>query len=110
MSYYQLPRTNFFIPKYIDYIVSDNNPPPFISNSLSMYLSEIKQRLEEIENEWDIHKKYTNPYEFIHTLIPGNKTSISKLKPLSRSFYKMIEMCNLLHILNDLPNNKITEI
>ena len=63
MSYYQLPSTNFFIPKYIDYIISDENPTPIISNSLSMSLSEIKQRLEEIEDEWDIHKKYTNPYE-----------------------------------------------
>ena len=98
MSYYQLPRTNFFIPKYIDYIVSDNNPPPFISNSLSMYLSEIKQRLEEIENEWDIHKKYTNPYEYIHTTLPIRKKCVSKYIPLSRSYFKMIEMIDTFNL------------
>ena len=84
MSYYQLPSTNFFIPKHIDYVVSNDNPRPIISNSLAMYLSEIKQRLEEIEDEWDIHKKYTNPYEYIHTLLPVRKKCISKYIPLSR--------------------------
>lgn len=98
MSYYQLPRTNFFIPKYIDYIVSDTPPQPVISNSLSMYLSEIKQRLEEIDNDWDIHKKYTNPYEYIHSALPTRKKSVSKYIPLSRSYFKMIEMINTFHL------------
>ena len=67
MSYYQLPRVNFFISKNIDYIVDDKSPDIMISHSLSRYLYEIKQRLETIEHDWDIHKKYTNPYEYIHT-------------------------------------------
>ena len=37
-------------------------------------------------------KKYTNPYEFIHTSIPHNNFSISKLKPISRAFFKLIEI------------------
>lgn len=98
MSYYQLPRTNFFIPKYINYTVSDEPPTPLISNSLSMYLSEIKQKLEEIENEWDIHKKYTNPYEYIHTILPIRKKCVSKYIPLSRSYFKMIEMIDTFNL------------
>jgi len=43
MSYYQLPRTNFLIQNHIDYIVSENNPDIFISNSLATYLYEIKK-------------------------------------------------------------------
>lgn len=101
MSYYQLPSTNFFIPKYIDYVVSNNNPTPIISNSLAMYLSEIKQRLEEIEDEWDIHKKYTNPYEYIHTLLPVRKKCISKYIPLSRSYFKMIEIIHTFNLVFD---------
>jgi len=64
----------------------------YISYSLCDYLSKFKQQIEVSLDAWDNIKKYTNPYEFIHTLIPGNKISISKLKPLSRSFYKMIEL------------------
>jgi len=73
MSYYQLPRVNFFIPKHIDYIVSNDNPDIMVSHSLARYLYEIKQRLETIETDWDIHKKYTNPYEYIHTITPHKK-------------------------------------
>jgi len=92
MSYYQLPRVNFFIPEHIDYIVNNNSPDIMISHSLARYLYEIKQRLETIEHDWDIHKKYTNPYEYIHTSTPHKKKCISKYNPLSRSYFKMIEI------------------
>ena len=55
-------------------------------------------------------KKYTNPYEFIHTIIPSCKNSISKYKPLSRSFYKMIEMSNMLHIFDDFNDETMTQM
>ena len=94
MSYYQLPRVNFFTLTHIDYIVDSKIPDIAVSHSLARYLYEIKQRLELIETEWDIHKKYTNPYEYIHTLTPHRKKCISKYMPLSRSYFKMIEMIN----------------
>ena len=59
------------------------------------YLNNIKKQIDENYENWDYMKRYTNPYEFIHTIIPGYKNSISKLKPLSRSFYKMIELWKL---------------
>ena len=98
MSYYQLPRTNFFITNSIDYITSDDEPQISISHSLAGYLYEIKQRLEKIENEWDIHKKYTNPYEYIHTCVPNRKKCVSKYMPLSRSYFKMIEIIHSFHL------------
>lgn len=101
MTYYLLPKTNFLCHKYIDCITDDNLPLPFISNSLSNYLYEIKEELEKRENEWDIFKKYTNPYEYIHTIIPIKKKCVSKHKPLSRSYFKMIEMINIFDIYFD---------
>ena len=98
MSYYQLPRTNFFIPNSIDYITTSDTPKIYVSNSLCSYLYEIKQRLEKIENEWDIHKKYTNPYEYIHTCIPNRKKCVAKYIPLSRSYFKMIEIIHSFHL------------
>ena len=67
----------------------------YISHSLFDFLSKFKKQIEISSDAWDSIKKFTNPYEFIHTIIPGNKNSISKLKPLSRSFYKMLELWKL---------------
>ena len=75
----------------------------YISYSLCEYLSKFKKQIEVSLEAWDSIKKYTNPYEFIHTIIPGNKISISKLKPLSRSFYKMIEIWKIFK-LGELKN------
>jgi len=98
MSYYQLPRTNALTYKHIDYITNDDPPEICISNSLATYLYEIKERLDKIEHEWDIHKKYTNPYEYIHTPIPNRRKCVSKYSPLSRSYFKMIEMINIFNL------------
>ena len=98
MSYYQLPRTNTLIYNHIDYVTTDKPPEICISNSLATYLYEIKQKLDKIEHEWDIHKKYTNPYEYIHTPIPNRRKCVSKYSPLSRSYFKMIEMINIFNL------------
>ena len=95
MTYYLIPKSNFLSHKYIDCVLSDEIPIPVISNSLSNYLYEIKEELESQEKEWDIFKKYTNPYEYIHSQIPQRKKSVSKYKPLSRSYFKMIEIVSL---------------
>jgi len=92
MSYYLLPKNPFLIHKYIDYIESYTQPTAAISNSLSTYLSEIKQKIDHREKDWDIFKKYTNPYEYVHSTVPYKKLSVAKAKPLSRSFFKMIEI------------------
>jgi 23S rRNA U2552 (ribose-2'-O)-methylase RlmE/FtsJ len=47
-----------------------------------------------------VFKKYTNPFEYIHTIIPLKKKSVSKHKPLSRSYFKMIE---IIHTFSLLP-------
>jgi len=73
---------------------------------LSYYLCNIKEKINIHEKEWDIYKKYTNPYEYIHTIIPNKKKSISKYKPLSRSYFKMIEIINIFK-LNDFFFNTI---
>jgi 23S rRNA U2552 (ribose-2'-O)-methylase RlmE/FtsJ len=91
MTYYLLPRTSIYTYKYIDYNENEKIPEPFISNSLSSYLYEIKEKLNKKEKDWDIFKKYTNPYEYINTIVPYKKKSVSKYKHLSRSYFKMIE-------------------
>ena len=79
-------------------IPSVTNTNTYISNSLFDFLSRFKEQIELSAEAWDMIKKYTNPYEFIHTIIPGTKLSVSKLKPLSRSFYKMIEIWKMFKL------------
>jgi 23S rRNA U2552 (ribose-2'-O)-methylase RlmE/FtsJ len=96
MIYFLLPNTFSFSFKNIEYQeCNDNFPLPVLSQSLSFYLNEIKEKINQYEVQWDIYKKYTNPYEYIHTVIPAKKKSISKYKPLSRSYFKMIEILHL---------------
>ena len=71
----------------------------FISNSLSFYLGDIKKRINNRDQEWDIIKRYTNPCEYIHTSVPGKRKSIAKRKPLSRSYFKMIELTQYFKLL-----------
>jgi 23S rRNA U2552 (ribose-2'-O)-methylase RlmE/FtsJ len=70
MTYYLLPKSSPLLYKHIVCTEKDSPPTPIISNSLSEYLYETKKKLDEREKDWDIFKKYTNPYEYIHTPIP----------------------------------------
>lgn len=76
---------------------------PYVSASVYSHLCDIKEQIEKYQEQWDNSKKFTNPYEYIHTNIAGNKTNISKLRPLSRSFYKMIEIMSGNGILHKYP-------
>ena len=58
----------------------------------------MKGQIDNYINVCDLYKKYSNTYEYIHTTIPFSKLSVCKLKPLSRSFYKLIEILNTLNI------------
>ena len=83
----------------------NNNNNIIISKTLYKYLTDIKNQINKYIDLWDIYKKYTNPYEYIHTIVPDKKSSISKYKPLSRSFYKFIEICKTFELLPDITES-----
>jgi len=92
MLNYTLPSYTFSIQEFpLKIQFTENTPRVYINHSLHSYLSEIKKRIQERMIEWNDAKIYTNPYEFIHTNLNG-KISLTKIKPLSRSFYKLIEI------------------
>jgi len=69
-------------------------------------LNELKNKIEKTD-DWDFKKRYINPYELVFTLqndprIPNN---ISVLKPLSRSYFKMIEMLQLSNFFKSYNQN-----
>lgn len=104
----------FLLPKILDDIgngdhdiyfkMSRTIPSVIVSHSLYDSLCQTKVRIEKNDIGWDSYKKITNPFEFIHTIIPGYKTQVSKLTPLSRSFYKMIEMSTLFNLCSNNKN------
>lgn len=97
MLIYLLPKINTNIYKHIQIQQTEEPPPPYISQSLSFYLNDTKKQIDSCKSKWDIFKKYTNTFEYIHTIIPNKKTSVSKYKPISRSYFKMIELIDEFH-------------
>ena len=73
MLYYLLYRSGIHTYKYIDCIKTDELPDTLISQSLSHFLNHIKDKITNNEKQWDICKKYTNPYEYIHSIVPYKK-------------------------------------
>jgi 23S rRNA U2552 (ribose-2'-O)-methylase RlmE/FtsJ len=69
-------------------------------------LEALKMTIEELDkiNEWEFLKRSSNPYElvFSQSQDPRIPPSISNLKPLSRSFFKMVE---ILYVLNFFERN-----
>lgn len=101
MTYYLLPRSNRNVYTKLSYERTENRIA--LSHTLAKYLYEIKEKITDIDKSWDIYKKYTNPYEYIHTNTPQTKRPISKYKPLSRSYFKMIEILHTFCILYETP-------
>jgi 23S rRNA U2552 (ribose-2'-O)-methylase RlmE/FtsJ len=57
--------------------------------------------------EWDTYKKYTNPYEYIHTNVPTTKQSICKYRPISRAFFKLNEIINDMGLFDDAEDRPV---
>ena len=106
MTYFVLPHLNNKIEaKNIKLQFSDDNQSiKTINPSLKKYLNIVKNLIENYLQDWDNIKKYTNTYEFIHTTVPKYNTSISKIKPISRAFFKLMEIYNTFDIFDNMPN------
>ena len=77
---------------------STENDMSVLNSTYSKLLEENKNKIDIYydSNLWDKTKKIINPYEMIY--ITNKKIrykSISTFEPLSRSFFKMVEMSNL---------------
>lgn len=96
MNFFLLPHNHPHEYRKIHLHCSPTDTSP---NSLAVYLYEIKEKIKDFDAEWDTYKEYTNPYEYIHTRVP-NKRPIAQYKPLSRSYFKMIEIIQHFRLLD----------
>jgi 23S rRNA U2552 (ribose-2'-O)-methylase RlmE/FtsJ len=71
-------------------------------------LNELKEQIEPLErfHKWELFKKKTNPYELVYTQDNSEcPQSLAILKPLSRSYFKMIEMLQVSRFFERLPKD-----
>jgi 23S rRNA U2552 (ribose-2'-O)-methylase RlmE/FtsJ len=103
MTYFQVPNINLFIrPEHIKLkFRKQEDYTNYISLTLAHYLNKVKKRINKYPEEWDNIKRITNSYEYIHTTIPHSKHSISKINPLSRAFFKLIEIYNTFDLFSE---------
>ena len=109
MSYYLLPC---ILPQIVteDFLLlfdEETKRQAVINNSLKHYLLDVKQEIDNCMAQWDIYKKYTNPYEYIHTNVPSSRNAVCRYKPLSRSYFKMIEILKSLYILDSFSSSQV---
>ncbi len=79
------------------------SPSILESNNTPAELTAAKNDIETCgpQHLWDYAKKITNPYELVYTFKKNNiPKSLSIIQPLSRSYYKMIEILHLTDYFN----------
>ena len=110
MNYYILPKNNLNITFFL--LLKEDQNVPYISYSLIYYLNNIYANLLKLEtndgNDGNINIAYidkiVNPFEFIHTNVPGTIISVSKVRPESSLFFDLMEIfqiCNITDILSE---------
>ena len=110
MTQFLLPYINNILKNSdlnLEYEINKTEVNPIINKSLFKYLALCKKQIDNYPSKWDTYKKYTNPYEYIHTVIPVYKVSVCKYNPISRSFFKMIEIMKNFFILEDFETQNI---
>jgi hypothetical protein len=97
MYRYSFNSVEYKLPD-INISTKDIKSVSILNDFYSKLLTENKNKIDKYydSNLWDKTKKVINPYELVY--ITNKKTryrSVSTVEPLSRSFYKMVEMSHL---------------
>lgn len=82
-----------------DPIRSTGSPPLILHTPLHDRLLVLKNEIDRVApvGYWDDAKKITNPYEYIFLSLQRRmQWSVAAIQPLSRSYFKMIELWDLL--------------
>ena len=105
MNYYIIPKNNFNI--HINLQLTNEKIKPYLSYSLIFYLNDVYSQLFKLEDNLNVSdsevtleyiNKIVNPFEFIHTNVPGSVISVSKVKPESIIFFELMEVFQLLNM------------
>lgn len=112
MNYYIIPKNNFNIRLNVQ--LTNKKIEPYISYSLIFYMNDIYNQLFKLQenNSYgdenitiDYINKIVNPFEFIHSNVPGSTIAVSKVKPDSIIFFELMELFQIFNI-NDILSLK----
>ena len=81
-------------------------PLNYINTTLRDYSHSIKTEIDHRLYLWDKYKKYFNPYEYINTPFDAYTPAVCSYKPLSRAYFKMIEI--LYHYSFYFPDSMVS--
>jgi hypothetical protein len=112
MNYYIIPKNNFNVKLTLK--LTNEQIQPYISYSLIFYMNDIYKQLVKLKENYselndnmtiDYINKIVNPFEFIHSNVPGSGISVSKVKPESIIFFELMELFQIFNI-NDFFSSK----
>jgi 23S rRNA U2552 (ribose-2'-O)-methylase RlmE/FtsJ len=102
------PRSDFVTCTYHVTPTAYKHAPSELEKKLVEYRNNIDHYTSvAVPNNWEYYKKIVNPYEIIYTKKKYRNfpDSIATVKPLSRSYFKMIEILHLLDFYRDQSNH-----
>jgi hypothetical protein len=111
MNYCIIPKNNFNID--ISLQLTNEKTKPYLSYSLIHHLNDVYTQLFKIDDNICETEQFTieyinkivNPFEFIHTNVPGSIISVSKVKPDANIFFELMEIFQIFNI-NELLSLK----
>ena len=106
------------IPKEIEWSNLDikllSKKKCFIFKKFNDKISEMKSLIDtdRYNSKWDKMKKIANPYELVYTTFNKKKKqdSIADYKPISRSFFKLLELDNMLGLIGEGQTHYIANL
>lgn len=106
--------TKVIVPRQIQYQIESNrviHEPTSEENILHDCRNKITEYEQRISNgrNWEYYKKVVNPFELVYTQkkYPHFPDSICFIKPLSRSYFKMIEILDVLSFYQLFPGEQL---
>lgn len=66
----------------------------YTNKTLRKYIHTIKREIDHCLIEWEKNKRKLNPYEYINTPFDTFSPCICTYKPISRAFFKLLEILN----------------
>ena len=104
MNYYIIPKNNFNIKLRLQ--LTNDKIEPCISYSLNCYTTDIYNQLLKLQESSsgadntsiEYITKIVNPFEFIHSNVPGSLISVSKVKADSIIFFELMELFEVFNI------------
>lgn len=111
MNYYIIPKNNFNIRLNVQ--LTNKKIEPYLSYSLIFYMNDIYNQLFKLQESSEVDENVTidyinkivNPFEFIHSNVPGSLIAVSKVKPDSIIFFELMELFQIFNI-NDMLSLK----